>query len=198
MRRLALMAVAMALLAAACGSGEAATTASLGSAATTASSIGTTTTAGSTTTADPVAVRLELARIFAGEYVGQWTNTTYGTAGAAFVAVAVDAEAQTATVTIDLDGEVLGGGDPEAFEVGLDLTGASPYVVATPVFGELALAMEDSGAFTLEAPDLPAAGVTSFSANGAATSVSLDLEYVVTFDDGSSAGGTVTLRRPTQ
>jgi hypothetical protein len=57
--------------------------------------------------------------------------------------------------------------------------------------------VQESGAFALEAADVPAAGIASFSANGAATSVSIDLEYTVTFDDGSSARGTVALRRPT-
>jgi hypothetical protein len=197
MRRLALTAAALALVVAACGDDGAATTTSSGTPSISNSGTETTTSASSTTTADPVAVRLELARIFAGEFVGQWANSTYGSTGTAFIAVAVDPEAKAATITIDPGGEVFGGGDPASFEIVLDLSAAPPYVVATPLFGELAVAVQESGAFALEAADVPAAGIASFSANGAATSVSIDLEYTVTFDDGSSARGTVALRRPT-
>ena len=123
MRRLIPAAALLALFASACGDGGAGTT----TAATT-----TTTAEASTTTEDPVAYRVTLATILAGEWVGEWRNTTYGSTGPVAVDVRVDGAAHTATLTIDLGGAVFGEGDPEPFELTVDLSAAPPYAASSP------------------------------------------------------------------
>ena len=191
MRRWIVLVGALALIAAACGGDD-------GAAVTTAPTTTAPTTTAPTTTADPAAYRLSLATIFAGEWTGSWENATYGTTGPIAAAVAVDTGSLAAILTVDLGGAVFGAGDPAPFEVTIDLTAAPPYAATTAVLGELSLVVEVDGAFTLEAPDVPAAGIASFRASGRATSAGITLDYTVGFEDGGEATGTADLGRPTQ
>lgn len=191
MRRWILVTGALTLAVAACGGGGAATT-------TVPVPTSPTTAAPTTTTIDPTPYRLNLATIFAGEWVGSWENATYGTTGPLAAALAVDAEDLSATLTLDLGGEVFGGGDPAPFEMTIDLAAAPPYTAFSPVLGSLSLIMGVDGAFTLETLDVPAAGVASFRASGRATSAGITLDYTVGLEDGSAAAGTAGLGRPTQ
>ncbi|MBS1195909.1 MAG: hypothetical protein H6R33_629, partial [Actinobacteria bacterium] len=50
----------------------------------------TTTPEATVTTEDPVAYRLVLATILAGEWVGEWQNATSGSGGAVLIGVRVD------------------------------------------------------------------------------------------------------------
>ncbi|MFH1330439.1 MAG: hypothetical protein ABIJ48_07310 [Actinomycetota bacterium] len=205
MRRLILFAGFLVLVASACGDDDAApTTAARGTTVVTATTTATTpatapsTTAVTATTVDPAAPRVALALIFAGEWEGEWVNTTYGSTGRVALAIAVDTEARTATLTIDLGGSVFGAGDPAAFDFVADLAAASPFIATTPLLGEATLEVEPTGAFTLEARDVPEAGIESFRVAGTATSAGIALAYTVGLEDGGSAEGTATLRRPTQ
>ena len=188
MRRLIPAAALLALFASACGGGGESTT-----------TAGPTTTAAdgaSTTTEDPVAYRVTLATILAGEWVGEWRNTTYGSTGALAVDVRVDGAAYTATITVDLSGAVFGEGDPDPFELTVDLSAAPPYVASSALLGEITFSMTDTGAFTLESADVPAASIATFWATGTAGSERVDLQYSVGFEDGSEAAGIATLRHP--
>jgi hypothetical protein len=209
-RRLTLLVGALALVAAACGDDPSAPTSTTvvttttagasttaGQTTTTAAASTTTVAPATTTTVDPAAPRIALALIFAGEWEGEWANTTYGSTGPIALTIAVDAEARTAALNIDLGGSVFGAGDPAPFDFVADLTAASPFTAETPLLGEAEFDVEASGAFTLEAGDVPAAGITSFRAVGRATSAGITLEYTVGFDDGGEAVGTADLRRPT-
>jgi hypothetical protein len=185
MRRLIPAAALVALLVSACGeNGQATTTAAP------------TTTEAATTTEDPVAYRLTLATILAGNWVGEWRNTTAGTIGPLTVDVRVDEAARTATVTIDLDGAVFGAVDPEAFALTVDLTQAPPYAATADLLGAITFSMTDTGAFSLESADVPTEGIATFWASGEAGSERVEIEYGVGFDDGSTADGVATLRRP--
>jgi hypothetical protein len=192
MRRVIPAAGVLAQLAAACGDGGGAST----SAAPTTTAAAATTTEASTTTEDPVAYRVTLATILAGEWVGDWRNTTYASTGAVLAGIRVDAAGLAATVTIDLGGAVFGGADPAPFELVVDLSAAPPYTATTALLGEITLVVTDTGAFTLEAADVPAAGIATFWATGTAGSERMDLEYTVAFEDGSEAAGRATLLRP--
>lgn len=190
MPRRILLVGALALVATAC-SGD-------GAATTTIPVTAPPTTAAPTTTIDPTPYRLSLATIFAGEWTGSWENATHGTTGPIAAAVAVDTEGLSATLTLDIGGEAFGGDDPAPFEMAIDLSAAPPYATVGPVLGELRVVMEADGAFTLEAADVPAAGLASFRASGRATSAGITLDYTVGFDDGGEAVGTAGLGRPTQ
>jgi hypothetical protein len=194
MRRVIPAAALLALLASACGDGGAATT----TAAPTTTAVAATTTEASTTTEDPVAYRVTLATILAGEWVGDWRNTTYAGTGAVLAGIRVDADGLTATVTVDLGGAVFGGDDPAPFELVVDLSAAPPYTATTALLGEITLVVTDTGSFTLEAADVPAAGIATFWATGSAGSERVDLEYTVAFEDGREATGTATLLRPAE
>lgn len=192
MRRVIPAAAWLALLASACGDGGGVTSTTAPS-----TTVATATTAeASTTTEDPVAYRVTLATILAGEWVGDWRNTTFGSTGAVLAGIRVDAAGLTATVTIDLGGAVFGGDDPAPFELVVDLSAAPPYAATTALLGEITLVVTDTGAFTLEAADVPAAGIATFWATGTAGSERVDLEYTVAFEDGSEAAGRATLLRP--
>jgi hypothetical protein len=205
MRRIIVLAGALALVASACGDDDGATTtaaptttAVATTTAATITTVTTTTTSASTTTVDPAAPRVALALIFSGEWEGEWVNTTYGSTGPIALAIAVDAAERTATLTIDLGGSVFGSGDPAAFDFVADLTTAAPFTVATPLLGEATFDVQATGAFTLEALEVPAAGIASFRATGTAAPTGIELAYTVGFDDGGSAEGTALMRRPTQ
>jgi hypothetical protein len=192
MRRVIPAAALLALLASACGDGGAAST----TAAPTTTAAASTTAGASTTTEDPVAYRVTLATILAGEWAGDWRNTTHGSTGAVLAGVRVDTAGLTATVTIDLGGAVFGGDDPAPFEFVVDLSAAPPYTATTALLGEITLMVTDTGIFTLEAADVPAAGIATFRATGTAGSERVDVEYTVGLEDGSEAAGMATLLRP--
>lgn len=192
MRRLVPAVALLALFAVACGGGGSTTTAGP---ATTAAATSTAAEA-STTTEDPVAYRVTLATLLAGEWVGEWRNTTYGSTGELEVDVRVDRTAYTAIVTIDLGGAVFGGGDPDPLEFTVDLSAAPPYAASTALLGEITFGMTDTGSFTLDSADVPAAGISTFWVIGTAGSERVDLEYSVSFEDGSEAAGIATLLHP--
>lgn len=182
----------VAFLAAACGGGgEVAATSSP------ATTEAVTTTAGPTTTTwDPVAVRVGLATLLAGEWVGDWRTGASGETGSFSANVRVDAATPSATISIDLGGEVFGEGDPDPFEFVVDLAAAPPYAAWAPPLGDFTFYMTDRGAFTLEAADVPAPGIVSFAATGTAASGRVGLDYTVAFNDGTEVRGRCTLRRP--
>jgi len=111
---------ALLLLVASCGGEAATTTATTGAAPTST----TTTPEATVTTEDPVAYRLMLATILAGEWVGEWQNATSGDRGAVLIGVRVDTAGRTATITIDLGGEAFGQPD-----------GRERQLLAVPVAG---------------------------------------------------------------
>jgi len=183
---------ALVLLAASCG-GEAATT----TAATAAAPASSTTTVGpTTTTEDAVAYRLMLATILAGEWVGEWQNATSGDRGAVLIGVRVDTAGRTATITIDLGGEAFGQPDPAPFAFVVDLSAALPYAANTALLGPVTFSMTDTGSFTLEAAEIPGAGVAWAQVTGDARSESVEAGYTVGLADGSIAEGRFVLGRP--
>jgi hypothetical protein len=199
MRRLIPMAAVLALSVSACGGGgQTTTTAGPTTTAAVASTTAATSTTAevTTTTEDPVAYRVTLATLLAGEWEGEWRNTTYGSTGAVMADVRVDGAAHAATITVDLGGAVFGQGDPGPFELTIDLSAAPPYTASTDLLGEVTFTMTDTGSFTLGSADVPAAGIATFGATGTAGSERVELEYTVGFDDGSEAVGIATLLRP--
>lgn len=183
---------ALMLLVASCGGEAATTTATTAGAPTSA----TTTVDPTATTEDPGAYRLTLATILAGEWVGEWQNATSGSRGAVLIGVRVDTAGRTATITIDLGGEAFGQRGPAPFAFAVDLSAAPPYTADTALLGPVTFSMTDTGSFTLEAAEVPSAGVAWFEAVGEARSESVEADYAVGFADGSTAQGRVVLGRP--
>ncbi len=123
---------------------------------------------------------------FVGSYSGQWNNTTFGSSGNATIDIVLFPDTEEASLTMDLDGNVLGGGDPDPdVLIGpYDENGAT-LSVSSPTFGDLELTIDADGNVTGESTTLPVPDFESISFTGIADGNTIDLEYViVTVDDG--------------
>jgi len=208
--RIALL--ALVLVAAACGDDDAATTTTAApvtteAATTTAAPVtteaATTTTAApvtteaATTTADPLASLAAELDAYSGGFTGQWVNTTFGSEGPIEGMIDVDTEAMTLTITVDIGGFVFGAfdPDPETFTVSLsDITmtadGISLGGLASEAFGAMELGFTDDG-IDMFSDDVPDAGIASIRVTGPVAPEGADLTYVIEFEGGGGAEGTV-------
>ena len=151
-----------------------------------------------TTTVEDVDVALEAAMAAAGTYAGTWTNTTFGSTGAASMTMTVT-EAGDVSMDWDLGGGVFGFGDPDGENQGLNVADlADGEMVSTTLFGDMQVTVStDFTRLTLDAEDVPAAGIQAFralatwSADGSITGT-----YEVEFEGGGDpAVGTFELTR---
>jgi len=206
MRRIAVLTLAVALVAAACGDDDAATgdttaatsaPASTGAPASTAApasteattastSAPTTSTAVTTTTTEAAGnPLLEAALQFAGAYVGAWNNTTFGSTGAIETTIEVDEAAETATVTMDLGGFVFGGADPDPIVTVMDLTTEPPYETTNGLLGDASIDFALDGMLTLTAPAVPGLGGSTLIVEGLPDPVGFEMTYRIENPDGS-------------
>lgn len=211
--RIALM--ALVLVAAACGDDDAGTAttaapATTEAATTTAAPVTTeaaTTTAAPatteavTTTADPVAAMAAELAPYAGDFTGEWVNTTFGSEGPIEATIALDTEAMTLTITLDIGGFVFGAfdPDPETLSISLENITFTPDGVAlggvvSDTFGELGLAFDSDG-IDMYSGDVPDLGIATIQFTGPVTPEGADLAYVIEFEGGGGAEGTVHMAR---
>lgn len=131
---------------------------------------------------------------FNGEFDGHWSNETFGSTGSANVMIDVSADGM-ATVTVDLDGNVLGGSDPDPETFSFNVADAdleAGMTIESATFGTTVVTL-DGGTITVTADAVPANGIAAFEAEGDLSSSALVGTYTVTFDDGSTADGTFQL-----
>ena len=164
MRRAATILLGLSLLVAACGDDDAQSDETSGTSAATATSAAaesttatttaaeTTTTVAATTTeaalTGPAAI-IAAAADYVGEYEGQWNNTTFGSTGAMFVDVLeVNTEAGFILIEIDLDGNVFGAADPDAFVIEISIDGDDLHVGFSEFLGASSFEIDESGSFT--------------------------------------------------
>lgn len=132
---------------------DAATATSAAAESTTAPTVAATTTtaAAATTTAaltGPAAF-FAAAADYIGEYSGEWNNTTFGSSGAMFVEVLeVNTEAGFLLVEIDLDGNVFGAADPDAFVIEISIDGENLHVGFSEFMGASSFEIDETGSFT--------------------------------------------------
>jgi len=207
--------IALVLVAAACGDDDAGTTTTAAPATTeavmtTAAPVTTeaaTTTAAPvtteavTTTADPVAAMAAELAPYAGDFIGEWVNTTFGSEGPIEATIALDTEAMTVTITVDIGGFVFGSfdPDPETLTVSLENITFTPDGVAlggvvSDTFGELGLAFNADG-IDMYSGDVPDLGIATIQFTGPVTPEGADLAYVIEFEGGGGAEGTVHMAR---
>ncbi|MBI4884034.1 MAG: hypothetical protein HY826_08270 [Actinobacteria bacterium] len=117
-----------------------------------------TTGAPTTTTPDPVALRVAVAEEIAGTYVGEWSNTTFGSTGSIDAQFSVDAANATASLTMDLGGNVFGASNPDPFVAEFDLNEAGPYAGTNAVFGEFTVTLDEAFHLKLTAVAVPGVG----------------------------------------
>lgn len=198
MRRCAALLFALVLVAAACGDDDDAgsttlpqpTTATLAPPTTEAA---TSSTAASTTTtaAAPVTTRQEsdalseAALAFAGGWVGQWNNTTFGSTGSvdAFFDVFVDDE--LAVITLDLGGFVFGGPDPDPVVLEFDLSASAPFEGSYELFGDSTIEIGPDGLVTMTAHAVPGLDGLILVAEGTPDPAGYQMTYTIENPDGS-------------
>ncbi len=128
----------------------------------------------------------------AATYVGDWTNTTFGSTGSAVFDVVLTAT--TYSVSADLGGSVFGLGDPPALLLSGALEGDGSAVlsaVGDPAFGTVAGTVSNTGVIAAAFSALPPpAGfvVASVTVTGTFTALLIDLDYTVLFAGGDPGG----------
>lgn len=131
---------------------------------------------------------------FAGTYTGQWLNNTFGSSGNAGMVVVINETDSTATVTVDLDGNVLGGTDPAPFTLTSTFTATSAeFSESVAPFGPLTVTVSQYGQISGSAPAVPDPSITSLTFTGQRNNNVITINYVVTFANGSTANGVLTL-----
>lgn len=133
----------------------------------------------------------------AGNWTGQWINTTYSTQGGASLSVTVDDLAKSAQFGINLTGNVLGGSSPGliTFNATYDDNSLNGSASST-AFGDLVFQIDSDGALSATATNLPAPGVSAISVSGAVGEQTITMNYTVIFDGAvPPASGVVTLTK---
>jgi hypothetical protein len=115
-------------------------------------------------------------------YVGSWTNTTFGSSGAA--SFVVDIAGADVSFTADLDGMVFGVGDPPAVTLTGTITGdvATVAVLDHPTYGDMTGTFDlVTGAVEGLISDLPLTFIDRASISGTGSPTAIALNYVVCF-----------------
>lgn len=139
-----------------------------------------------------------LAQQYDGRYVGTFTNTTFGTTGPASLEVRVDPGTGAMAIDADFDGDLFGGGAQESRRISGTISIGDPDAAVktrTEAFGPVTGQLDPSLALVLSAPDVPDPKVRGFQLTGRlrADNSGFDATYTVTFEDGATAQGTITL-----
>jgi hypothetical protein len=134
---------------------------------------------------------------FAGNYVGQWVNNTFGSTGPARMTITVDEAARTIRLVLDLDGNVFGGADPPPQTIdGTFVPGGNAIFASnTPVFGTVNMIVTPAGVLTGTFTNLPNPGITRVELTGTVTPQTIVIDYTVIFVAGPPATGRITLNR---
>lgn len=139
-----------------------------------------------------------LAQQYDGRYVGTFANTTFATTGPASLELRVDPATGAMAIDADFDGDIFGGGAKEPRRISGTISIGDPagaVTTQTKAFGSVTGQLDSSLALVLNAPDVPDPKVRSFQLTGRlrADNTGFDATYTVTFEDGTTAQGTVTL-----
>ncbi len=167
---------------------------------TAASSTTTTTGVPVPTTAVPKSTNpvVALAQQYDGRYVGTFSNTTFNTTGPASLELRIDPATGNMAVDADFVGDLFGGGAQETRRISGEVVLNDPNAaITTPTkaFGPVKGQLDPSLALVLSASEVPDPKVKGFELTGRLRSdnTGFDATYTVTFQDGSTAAGTVTL-----
>jgi len=120
-------------------------------------------------------------------YEGAWTNTTFGSFGAAHVGVVLDAP--NATITFDLDGFVFGASDPAVIVVPGTIDQGILHLDSkgVPTYGDIVGTMNlVTGDTLIDVSNVPNPRIKHLQLTGSVTR-KIDLQYTVDFPDPPSA-----------
>jgi len=141
------------------------------------------------------ALRIAAAALLAGDWSGEWVNTTFGSTGPIEVTVTVDTEVGFLLADTDIGGNVFGQSDPEPRTFELDLVTGPPYSRRSGLLGEFSLDIEEDGSFVLVADDVSAEGIAKMSITGTLGPASFSATYIIEFDGGGGAEGTIEVAK---
>ncbi len=170
MRRL-LAASLIVLVIAACGSSSTTAPSAAGSTAAAAATTAAAAPTAAPSTAKPATPAPTLATTFdEGHYAGTWTNTTFGSTGAAAIDVKFDRTAFTAAITLTLGGNVFGAPAPapETFTFPITPSGVSS-TVKSKTFGDFTVTL-NAGKATFKGDNV-SARVKTFEGTGTSRSI---------------------------
>jgi hypothetical protein len=179
---------------------EAASTPRRTTASTEPSSTTTTSTLPVATTVVPRAANpvVALAQQYDGRYVGTFKNTTFSTTGPASLELRIDPATNKMAVDADFDGDLFGGGATTSRRISGSVALGDPNAAVTTqtkAFGPVTGQIDPSLAVVLTAAEVPDDKVKGFTLTGRLRSdnTGFDATYKVTFKDGTTADGTITL-----
>jgi adhesin/invasin len=131
-----------------------------------------------------------------GAYTGSWTNTTFASTGVGSAQIIVSGS--TATVTVSVSGNVLGnaGGVPNTVKAGNFTSTGAAFTGNVPPMGDITGTIDPAGNIVASGVNVPNTTIARWDATGTLTPGALSMSYKVTFASGSTAVGTVDLRRP--
>lgn len=141
------------------------------------------------------ALRIAAAELLAGEWSGEWNNTTFGATGPIDVTVTVDSNAAVLLANYDIGGSVFGQGDPKPGDFEIDLIFGPPYEGGTGLLGRYTIDIGYDGSFTLTAPVVPADGIASMTLTGTLGPAGFSATYAIKFSHVGSAEGTIEATR---
>lgn len=125
---------------------------------------------------------------YAGNWSGQWVNTTFSTTGPASMVVTVDTSAHTFQTVVTLGGNVLGGSAPPPQTLGGPYN-ASGVTINTngTAFGNISATISSSGAIVGSGTSVPNPNISRLDFTGTATPTLITVNYTITFS--AAAGG---------
>ena len=137
------------------------------------------------------------AQGFVGHYQGPWTNTTFGSTGTVDLTISLDTGTRTVTVVTALTGNVFGAPAPpaETLTVPLPTDSSTPVTVTSPTFGALTVTLQSDGSLVVDAPNVPDATAATFHLVLTPSAAGMDGTYTVGLRAGTTANGTVTLKK---
>jgi hypothetical protein len=132
---------------------------------------------------------------FAGTYGGAWNNTTFATTGTGSAIITVSGS--TVSMTASATGSVLGSGSVAATtrSAVYTPTGAS-FTGNVPPMGDITGTIDVNGKISASGVNVPNATIARWDASGTITPTAISMSFKVTFTSGSTAVGTIDLRRP--
>jgi hypothetical protein len=129
------------------------------------------------------------ADTYVGNWTGTWTNTTFGSTGAARVVVTKDSARAAGDLhfNVDLDGSVFGGSNPSPENLGATVAEDVATLTATTsnTYGTLSGTLEGDGTISGGGTDV-AGQVKSYTVTGTWSATAIDADVVISFDDGSA------------
>jgi len=161
----------------------------------------------STSTTQPVATTavpkspdpiVALAQQYDGRYVGTFMNTTFETTGPATLELRIDPATGKLSTDAEFDGDLFGGDVKKVRRISGTVTLGdpnAPVTTQTKAFGAVTGHLDDALALVLTADDVPGAKAKSFALTGHLRDdlTGFDATYAVTFEDGTTADGTITV-----